>query len=137
MIKLLPLFLISIVFTACSSNQKSAFFDPEEPFEIINIEKHDDTDSSYNYTDICAKWSLTSDEAKAVLEDSRVINNSELHYQFSFFKCQYIGQLNQANKTYKFSVNAGSWFTISNTDSTVRYGYFEDKYNSLFIDNAW
>ncbi len=135
--KLLPLILISIVFTACNSNQESAFFDPKEPFEIVDIEKSADANSSFDNIDICTKWGLTKDEMKMVLKDSRVINGSEWHYLFSVYKCQYTGQIKQADKAYDFSVNAGSWFSVSDNDSTARYGNFNKKHDVLFIDGAW
>lgn len=133
--KLFLFILFISIITAC--NNEDAFFDPKETFEIINIEKSNDGKPLLDNIDICSKWDLTEDEMEMVLKDSEVINKSEWHYQFSFFKCQYTGQIKQADKMYDFSVNAGSWFSVSNKDSTTLYGSFNKKHETLFIDRVW
>ncbi len=48
----------------------------------------------------------------------------------------YGGKINQGNYTFDYSINAGSWVTIS-SDTTVYYGDIEQLLTDLFLETVW
>ena len=58
-------------------------------------------------------------------------------FLFDHLRCVYTGDLIQDNQKYSFSINAGSWLTISTNDTTLYYGDRDVKLTKYFLSEPW
>ena len=120
-----------------SIQPKSSFrFDPNSEFEIIyfdHLNQHEPIDSIYS---ICNNWQLTSAQIEQIIQILKPINGSQMHYEFGQYPCYYNGVINLLDNKVKFSINSGSWLSIT-SDTTIYYGDVEGKLKELFLDDMW
>lgn len=112
-------------------------FDTLSDFNIISFELVTKYPSSDKDTSKCEKWSLTDENIKQIIKSSHLINSIEWDIQFSHLPCAATGHLIQNDKEFNFSVNSGSWMTISDSDTTIMLGYFDSELSYLFLDEPW
>ncbi len=111
-------------------------FDPNQEFQIIGFEhlnKHELADSEYA---ACKEWQLSKSDIERILKLLTPINGSQWHYEFGQYPCYFNGTLDQNGNSFGFSINSGSWLTIS-SDTTLYYGDVEGKLTELFLDDKW
>lgn len=118
-------------------SSKSSFrFDPNDEFQINGFEhlnEHESADSIYTE---CKEWQLSNSDIERILQLLTPINGSQWHYEFGQYPCYYNGKLNQHGNNFEFSINSGSWLTIT-SDTTIFYGDVKGKLTELFLDDRW
>ena len=112
-------------------------FDQNEIFKLTKVLKSNDYPSSDKDTTICIGWTLTESAIEQIIKDSKPISGPEWHHQFGHFPCRIHGKLLQDSKEYEFSINSGSWLTVSSTDTTLIFGSFKEENNRYFLSSAW
>lgn len=70
----------------------------------------------------CKKWKLTAASIKDILKNGAPISMHELSYLYYVLPCEVKGLIEIDSALFSYSVNAGSYFTISNKDTTFFYG---------------
>ncbi|MDW3211353.1 MAG: hypothetical protein R8N23_15865 [Reichenbachiella sp.] len=108
-------------------------FEPNDEFQIVRFEHSNE----YELTDsACNEWKLSESDIEQILKLLIPINGSQWHYEFGQYPCYVNGILNQNENNFKFSINSGSWLTIS-SDTTIFYGDIDGKLTNLFLDDRW
>lgn len=113
--------------------QPNVVFVKDGAIEILNFKRANDYPSSEKDTTICKNWNLSVNDIKKLIKESEAINGPDWHHLFEHLPCSTTGQLKQANQTFDFQINGGAWMTITDSDTTLYYGYFKKDGNKLFI----
>jgi hypothetical protein len=115
--------------------KKSAkLFDNHQPFEIISftnsLNKHTtDTDSSK-----CNSWALTKPEIEKIIKNSESIDGTTWDLSFLVLTCTKSVSIVQSGQQFKLEINAASFFSISNGDTTVLFGDYKKSDRKYFIE---
>lgn len=112
-------------------------FNQNEPFEVSNLIMRSNYPSSEKDTTMCIGWTLTEDDVQKILKDVNPISGSDWHYLFGHLPCVATGEIKQQSETFKFAINAGSWLSIYQGDTTVMFGNFNEENEYLFLSGAW
>ena len=112
-------------------------FDKDIEFEITESKASASYPSSAPDTIMCKGWSLTGIAAKRVIKGFEPIDGHLWHYKYDHLPCVVEGQLSQNGKDYKFSINAGSWLTITSKDTTLYFGDEEKEFEKHFMSSVW
>lgn len=116
---------------------QAALFDRNKTFEITKIQKSNDYPSSEKDTSFCADWMLSAAEAKRIISACQPISGSEWHHLFDHLPCQFKGTIVQNTAEYSYSINGGSWLTISSSDTTWTFGNYQKEYEHYFLSAPW
>lgn len=120
-----------------TGNSNTSFrFDQNDDFQILDFEhlnEHEPTDSIHS---ICQEWQLSKTDIHQILTTLTPINGYQWHYEFGQYPCYFNGAFSQNGGNFKFSINSGSWLTIT-SDTTIYFGDTEGKLTELFLDDRW
>lgn len=119
------------------AKQKTALFDLNKGFEILELEKSNDYPSSDKDTTACINWILDKLEIKRIIQESKPISGPEWHHLFGHYPCRIHGKLLQGSTEFEYSINSGAWFTVSLPDTTLMFGSFRKENNKYFLDSTW
>jgi hypothetical protein len=120
----------------CEDSEKT-FFSVNAYFEILNFQKINNYPSSMEDTSICKSWSLSEGDIEKIFQNSKPLSGPDWHHLFDHLPCAITGRLIQNDKTYDFSINGGSWLTVSNSDTSLMFANFNNINESLFLSTAW
>jgi len=122
-----------------SSEDRSSkvHFQPEAPFRVLSITRNLNAHSSSNDTLECVGWTLTQEQCSKVLAGSSPISGPEWHHSFDVLPCQVEGELSQGGSLFRFSINAGSWFSVSCGDTSLLFGDMDMRLKELFVSPVW
>ncbi|MEZ2445887.1 hypothetical protein AB6805_29435 [Chitinophaga sp. RCC_12] len=96
---------------------------PNAIIRIISADRElNDSTSDDAIITRCKEWSLSSTAITTIFKHGRPISMHDFHYLYYVLPCEVKGIVQIDSSMYKYSVNAGSFFTISNRDTTC---YFE------------
>jgi hypothetical protein len=70
----------------------------------------------------CKRWSLSAGSIETIFKNGEPINMHDFSYLYYVLPCEVKGSVEIDSALYSYSVNAGSYFTISNEDTTYFYG---------------
>lgn len=148
--KVSPLFLcLSIVLFACKSNsmkeakqqQDTILPVKKQPAAVINIHpapklviRPDAVIDVQSATPVLNKasegddmipqyktWNLSPASVAAIIKHGEPIDMHIFHYQYLVLPCEVKGEVKIDSSMYSYTVNAGSYFTISNTDTSYYF----------------
>ena len=108
-------------------------FEKGDEFAILSFKETHDYPSSETDTTICETWTLNVKDIEKIIKESETISGPDWHHLFDHLPCSITGQLKQTNRTYGFQLNAGSWLTVMNNDTTIYFGYFKQDGDKLFM----
>ena len=81
----------------------------------------------------CKKWSIRMTDIPRVIKNSRQIDGVVWDLAFSVLTCQKKMIVEQNNHRFTIVLNAGSFFSVSNSDTTEIYGNFEKSDRKYFL----
>ena len=126
----------------CNSKSKSQI-ENEDVGNIAFVNRVDTTvltnnfnliDSTHEKASDCSDWNLTKLEVIQVLRLSTVIDTpSDLHYLYYVMPCEITGDMLIGKNEYSYSINGGSYLSISNSDTTFYLGCISEECKNLFI----
>ncbi|MBB3696460.1 hypothetical protein KMW28_10280 [Flammeovirga yaeyamensis] len=134
---LLSLLLSSNPENKFSESKNSEPFDKSKEFQIVTIKKSNEYPSSDNGKSVCEKWNLGHAQIQRIIKDAQSISGPEWHHSFGHYPCEIEGKLSQGENEFTYSINSGSWLTVSSSDTTLMFGSFNKNYNKYFLDSAW
>lgn len=70
----------------------------------------------------CKNWSLTHESIETILKNGTSIDMHDFSYLYYVLPCEVKGSVEIDHELYSYNINAGSFFTISNADTTNFYG---------------
>ncbi len=85
----------------------------------------------------CDNWLLTIPQVDELLGQLEPISGEDWHHLFEHLPCQIFGQVDQRGVSYCFSINGGSWATVTSHDTTLYFGDLKGEYKNLFLRTAW
>lgn len=138
--KILSFFLILFLFSCPSNpnqpatkNESVVNFDLKKDFKITSNQKVIDKKYSKQDQLICADWNIEKQNLKKIMQSMQSIQGREWHYLFDHFACEISGELIQNKNVFKYSINSGSWMTVYNQDTVMRFGDTKKLNEALFI----
>ncbi len=133
--------LYLIIFSGCHNNtnhstvkEESVFnFDLKKDFKITSYQKIIET---YPKSDLsaCENWTIEKQDLRKIMQSMKSIQGEEWHHSFDHLPCEITGELIQNNNIFKYSINSGSWISISTLDTTIWFGDV-DKLNEVVFMN--
>ena len=81
--------------------------------------------SSGDYKE-CKGWSIPEKTIKYVMKHSKMMDFRELHDMFGVFPCVVEGVLIYKEEPYFYSMNAGSWWELTQGERYLMMGYYGD-----------
>jgi hypothetical protein len=100
-------------------------------FTLENMVRDCDESTRKEFND--PAWEMTPEKLPAVLKTAEPIDGNTWHYQFAVLPCEYSGILKIGDKRYKIWINAGSYASLTSKDTSLLFGFYEKKYEPLFL----
>jgi len=108
-----------------------------KPNSIINVKSTNWTLNEAPPDDImvskCKNWSLSPASIVTIIKSGESINMHDFSYLYYVLPCEIKGQIEIDSSLYSYRVNAGSFFTISNEDTTYFYGCNSPQCRKFFL----
>jgi len=116
-----------------STHYSPNIFDPTKRFDIQNIRRTKIIVPNKNETNInCKDWNLNQAQIIEIIHTSKKIELEEFNLNFNTTDAFIKAHLVQEGKTFRLLLNAGSWFSISSSDSSIFYGNYNEATKELF-----
>ncbi len=115
----------------------SSGFMRSEPFGLRLITSNRQYPSSAKDTTICNNWLLSLPQISELISQLTPLSGEDWHHLFEHLPCQVVGELDQDGVSYSFSINGGSWSTVTSKDTTIYFGDVTGRFKSSFITAAW
>lgn len=135
----LPFFLFyscSDKSTKTKDESRAISFQQKLPFQLS--EKYSLVAYPLPAEDTCLwEWELSKETIKDILISFTPIDSQQWKHEFDHIPCAIKGQIVQNNQEFDYSINAGSWFSISNHDTILYFGDLDQKYKEYFITPRW
>jgi hypothetical protein len=112
-------------------------FDKDKGFEIVELTFGTTTHSSQTDTTQCKDWRIAVNDVKRIIKDTEVISGADLHHLFDVLSCEATGRVLQEGRSYKLEMNAGSWFVVMSSDTTILLGSFKKAYEQYFLSSVF
>ncbi|NLR62509.1 hypothetical protein HGH93_30740 [Chitinophaga polysaccharea] len=81
----------------------------------------------------CKGWRLSNESIVAILRHGKPISMHDFHYLYYVLPCEVKGLVEIDRNQYRYRINAGSFFTISNKDSTFYFECNSPKLKNKFL----
>ena len=110
-------------------------FDNRQPFEIVSftstLNKHTtDTDTSK-----CSRWTLTKLDIEKIIKNSKPIDGTTWDLSFLVLTCTKSVSVVQSGQPYEVEINAASFFSVNNGDTSVLFGDYKKSDRKYFLDS--
>ncbi|RFS19520.1 hypothetical protein DVR12_23075 [Chitinophaga silvatica] len=79
------------------------------------------------------KWNLSSSEILTILRNGEAINSHDFSYLYYVLPCEMRGSAMIDSSMYSFKINAGSYFILSNADTSYYFGCSNIKCKKYFL----
>lgn len=145
-LNLILMFSVLLVFSGCDGAKKKLItdstqdektqFNPKEAFDILDITMSLSHPSSAPDS-ICSGWNISKQELPEAIRKAVPIDLNLWHYQFDHLPCVVEGTLRQDGGLLSYSINAGAYFTISNTDTVFYFGIYDSTSLHYFLSEPW
>lgn len=101
--------------------------------EIITLINDKQENKGNYYYEPCDTWHIDKKAAYYIFRHAEIMTTYDLHSSFSVFPCYETGKVKIGDKKYSYSINGGSWFTLSTKDTTYYYGCVLDTSNNKYF----
>lgn len=81
----------------------------------------------------CMEWRLSNESIVAILKHGKPISMRDFHYFYYVLPCEVKGLVQIDSSQYSYRINAGSFFTISNRDTTLYFGCNSPEFKDKFL----
>lgn len=88
----------------------------------INTSQKTHAADTVDYNNICNDWTIDSTTAATLLPNFKPINGQDWHYFYDVLPCEVTGSLLVSGVEYNFSINAGSYLVLYNSQNNFYYG---------------
>lgn len=82
------------------------------------------------------KWTLDTTQIKSILKGFKPVNGPDIHYRYLTFYPQMSGEVTINGKVYRMNINAGSYFILTNKDTSYLFGDETKRFRKLFLTGA-
>ena len=109
-------------------------FDNRQPFQIesnTNIINKHTTDLD---TLKCNKWTLNEKEIENIIKNSETIDGTTWDLSFLVLSCTKSVSILQNGQHFTVEINAASFFSVNNGDTTVLFGDFKKSDKKYFLE---
>lgn len=104
---------------------------------ILSCSKKSNFDSIENeFYSKCKNWELNALTVKEILKRVVPITSHELHYLYYVLPCEMKGKLKINEEVFDYTLNAGSFVTLSNSDTTLIFGIKGKATEKFFLVNG-
>jgi len=101
--------------------------------EIISLINHKEQNKGKYYYKPCDTWNIDRKAIYYIFRHAEVIKTLDLHDVYSTYLCYETGKAKIDGKIYQYSINGGSWFTLSTKDTTYYYGCAQDSSTNKYF----
>lgn len=123
-----------------STPKKSHFgvmFHHSEPFEVVSFRRGVTLEyTGPDDTTVCKKWKIKQEDLPVIFKNSEPIDGTLLDLAFAFTTCVVDGQVKQKGQLFEYSMNAGSWFSITCRDTSLLFGDFHKRDRKFFLETV-
>jgi hypothetical protein len=109
-------------------------FDNHQPYEIISVVNSVDRNTTDTDTSKCGSWTLSKEGISHIIDNSKPIDGTTWDLSFLVLTCTKSIKVSQSKHQFDIKINAGSFFSVSNGDTTVLYGDFKKSDRKYFIE---
>jgi len=81
----------------------------------------------------CKEWNLSPSSIVTILRNGQVINTHDFSYLYYVLPCEVKGEVEIDSSLYTYKINAGSFFVLSNADTTYYFGCNNEKCRKFFL----
>ena len=114
--------------------KKSAkLFDNHLPFQILSLTDMLNKNTTDTDTSKCNSWTLTRENVLQIIKNSESIDGTTWDLSFLVLTCTKSVIILQSGQHYDAEINAASFFSINNGDTTVLYGNYEKSDRKYFL----
>ena len=115
-------------------NKSLKLFDNEEPFQIQSITNIINKHTTDLDTLKCNNWTLNEKEIENIIKNSEPIDGTTWDLSFLVLSCTKSVNVVQNGQHFTVALNAVSFFSVSNGDTTVLFGDFKKSDKKYFLE---
>ena len=120
--------------TSVGAKKTSILFNKLQPFKIdsfVNTINNNTTDTN---TLKCSTWKLDKNDIERIIQNSEHIDGTTWDLTFSQLSCSKTVFVSQNEHKFKIEINAGSYLSINNGDTTILFGNFKNSDRKYFLE---
>lgn len=99
--------------------------------------RNNESSDTRPYAEVCKDWTLNQEDVLGLLPHFKPINSVEWHHRYDVLQCAVQGTVLIDSVEYTFSINAGSYLSLSDGKGTYIYGCDEDNCEGMFLSSPW
>ncbi|RLD43484.1 MAG: hypothetical protein DRI86_09920 [Bacteroidetes bacterium] len=109
-------------------------FEINKEFTIVNIHKANIIIPNIENIKVdCNGWNLNNQQITNIINNSVFIESKIWEEEFDIMPCVLDIRVKQASVLYHIQMNAGGWFSVNSSDSTIYYGNYVIENKGLFL----
>jgi hypothetical protein len=109
-------------------------FDNKQPFEVISFTNAINRHTTDADTTKCSRWTLGKSDIEKLIKNSEPIDGTTWDLSFSVLTCIKSVNVAQAGQQFTVEVNAASFLSVSNGDTTVLFGDYNKADRKYFLE---
>jgi hypothetical protein len=117
------------------TKEERNLFDNTEPFKIISFSNAINKNTTDKDTTKCNDWILSNSEIEKIIKNSEPIGGTTWDLSFSVLSCIKTVKIIQAKQLFVVEINAASFFSISNGDTTLLFGDYNKSDRNYFLEH--
>lgn len=110
-------------------------FDNKQPFEITSFKNAINKHTTDTDTTKCRSWTLAKSDIEKIIKNSEPIDGTTWDLSFSVFTCIKSVNVVQAGQQFEIEINAASFLSVSNGDTTVLFGDYKKADRNYFLEH--
>lgn len=114
--------------------EKAPLFDNRQPFEIISAKKTFNKYTTDTAVSRCSGWNVSNSAIEKIIKNAEPIDGTTWDFSFLVLACTQSVTIVQKGQPFNIELNAGSFFTVNNGDSTVLYGDYKKSDRKYFLE---
>lgn len=114
--------------------EKAPLFDNRQPFEIISAKKTFNKYTTDTAVSRCSGWNVSNSAIEKIIKNAEPIDGTTWDFSFLVLACTQSVTIVQKEQPFNIELNAGSFFTVNNGDSTVLYGDYKKSDRKYFLE---
>ncbi len=109
-------------------------FEINKEFTIVNIHKANIIIPNIENIKVdCNGWNLNNQQITNIINSSVFVESKIWEEKFDIMPCVLDIRVKQASVLYHIQMNAGGWFSVNSSDSTIYYGNYVIENKGLFL----
>ena len=109
-------------------------FDNHQPFEIVSFTNTLNKQTTDTDTSKCSRWTLTKPDIKQIIKNSEPIDGTTWDLSFLVLTCTKSVSIVQSGNQFKVEINAASFFSVNNGDTSVLFRDYKKSDRKYFIE---